>query len=58
MTGAAQLRAQAAKCRALARRATDRQVAANLLSLAAEYDGEADRLEPADPPSLPTPRPE
>ncbi|HKR24807.1 MAG TPA: hypothetical protein VJS15_06075 [Allosphingosinicella sp.] len=45
MTGPEQLRAQAARCRALARRATDGQVAANLLALAVEYDGEAERAE-------------
>lgn len=45
MTGPDQLRAQAARCRALARRSTDGQVAANLLSLAAEYEGEAERAE-------------
>ena len=58
MNGAAQLRAQAASCRALARRATDGQVAANLRSLAEEYESEAERLDPAPPPPLPGPVPE
>lgn len=56
MRSAADLRAQAARCRSLAKRATDERLIANLLSLASEYDGEAagaDRDAPQAPGPLP-----
>lgn len=54
---AAFLRAQAKKCRALARGQVDERTQANLLALAEEYEEQARRLEtPNEPP--PAPRPE
>ena len=41
MRSAADLRSQAARCRSLAKRATDERLVANLLSLASDYDDEA-----------------
>ena len=53
------LRAQAQKCRALARGQVDERTQANLLALAEEYEDQARRMEggpAAEPP--PAPRPE
>ena len=61
MSSAADLRARAAKCRSLARRAVDQQLASNLLSLAAEYDCDAERAEmngAPRPSPTPTPTPQ
>ncbi len=41
---AAGFRAQAEKCRSLARGSSDALMIANLLDLAVEYEGEAERL--------------
>ena len=53
MDSAAQFRAEAAKCRSLARVARDSMTAKNLLALAEDYEAEAVRLEAspkAEPP--------
>ena len=42
---AAHLRAEAAKCRSLAKGARDKMIAKNLLALAGEYEEEAERAE-------------
>lgn len=57
MSSAADLRARAAKCRSLAQRSVDQQLAANLLSLAVEYEGDAARAEMNGAPR-PKPTPE
>ena len=56
MESAAQFRAEAAKCRALAKLARDKLTANNLRALAEDYDAEAEQLEvatPAEPPLRP-----
>jgi hypothetical protein len=57
MKSAADYRAEAAKCRALARHARDAMTANNLLALAEDYETQAALLEAgAGPkPDLPTP---
>jgi hypothetical protein len=60
MDEAARIRAEAKKCRDLARQAGDPMTAANLRALADDYDAEARRLlaDDAPIPSIPTNRPE
>lgn len=57
MKNAAECRAEAAKCRALAKHARDRMTANNLLALAQEYESQAAKLDAdAGPkPELPAP---
>jgi hypothetical protein len=57
MESAAELRAQAAKCRALAKQARDRMTVKNLLALAEDYEAQAQTLESSlvPRPTLPTP---
>ena len=54
MESAAHFRAEAAKCRSLARYARDRMTVRNLLALAEDYEAQARQLEPtpvAGPPN-------
>ena len=57
MESAAEFRAQAAKCRALAKQARDHMTVKNLLALAEEYEAQAKALEsgPLPQPPMPTP---
>jgi len=57
MESAAEFRAQAAKCRALAKQARDRMTVKNLLALAEDYEAQAEGIEggPVPRPTLPTP---
>ena len=55
MESAAHFRAEAAKCRALARYARDRMTARNLLALAEDYEAQARWLEPAPVAEPPNP---
>jgi len=59
MDEAARMRAEAKKCRDLARQAGDPMTAANLRALAEDYDAEARRLADDAPiPPIPVNRPE
>ena len=55
MESADHFRAEAAKCRALARYARDRMTVRNLLALAEDYEAQARRLEPSPVADLPNP---
>ena len=57
MKSAAEYRAEAAKCRALAGHARDRMTANNLLALAEDYEAQAAQLAGGDDPKplMPTP---
>ena len=56
MESAAEFRAQAAKCRALAKQARDRMTVKNLLALAEDYEAQAQAVEssPISRPPMPT----
>ena len=58
MESAAHFRAEAAKCRELAKHARDTMTARNLLALAEEYESRAQGLEdePEAEPPMPTPQ--
>ena len=58
MESAAHFRAEAARCRDLARHARDEMTARNLLALAEEYDAQAQRLEDEPEAEPPMPMPE
>ena len=58
MKSAAELRAEAAKCRALAKQARDRMTVKNLLALAEEYEAQAQGLESGPVPRPPMPSPD
>ena len=57
METAAEFRAEAAKCRALAKYARDSMTERNLLALAEDYDAHAQRLEGEPEAEAPQPRP-
>ena len=58
MKSAADFRAQAAKCRALAKQARDRMTVNNLLALAEDYEAQAQALESGPDPRSPMPSPD
>ena len=58
MDSAAEFRAAAAKCRALAKHARDEMTATNLLALARDYEEQAERLAPRAEPAPPMPTPD
>ncbi len=58
MESAAEFRAQAAKCRALAKHARDRMTVKNLLALAEDYEAQAQALESGALPQPPMPTPD
>jgi hypothetical protein len=55
MQDAAQCRAQAEKCRSLARGLTDQDLIATLLAMAEDYEAEAGRLDAGPTPEQPNP---